>query len=131
MLFFADVRIFFIFSLFQGRGKGGGVRGEKGGHFYLETERGGGFRGGDPGEAECCTPGPGGVSRGGGVVNSFVWRPKCPPSLGCSRKPTCCQGRILAVWILAAKLPNSDLNFAVEFLSGFFYLLFLRALFKG
>ena len=25
------------------------------------------------------------------------------------------QGRILAVWILAAKLPNSDLNFAVDF----------------
>ena len=25
------------------------------------------------------------------------------------------QGRILAVWISAAKLPNSDLNFAVDF----------------
>ena len=25
-----------------------------------------------------------------------------------------CQGQILAVWILAAKLPNSDLNFAVD-----------------
>ena len=25
------------------------------------------------------------------------------------------QGQILAVWILAAKLPNSDLNFAVDF----------------
>ena len=26
-----------------------------------------------------------------------------------------CQGQIIAVWILAAKLPNSDLNFAVDF----------------
>ena len=25
-----------------------------------------------------------------------------------------CQGQILAVWILAAKLPNSDLNFALD-----------------
>ena len=25
------------------------------------------------------------------------------------------QGQILAVWILAVKLPNSDLNFAVDF----------------
>ena len=24
------------------------------------------------------------------------------------------QGQVLAVWILAAKLPNSDLNFAVD-----------------
>ena len=30
------------------------------------------------------------------------------------------QGQILAVWILAAKLPNSDLNFAVDFWGGFF-----------
>ena len=30
------------------------------------------------------------------------------------------QGRILAVWILAAKLPNSDLNFAVDFWVDFF-----------
>ena len=30
------------------------------------------------------------------------------------------QGRTLAVWILAAKLPNSDLNFAVDFLVDFF-----------
>ena len=29
------------------------------------------------------------------------------------------QGQILAVWILAAKLPNSDLNFAVDFLVDF------------
>ena len=34
------------------------------------------------------------------------------------------QGRILAVGILAAKLPNSDLNFAVDFWVDFF-LLFL------
>ena len=31
-----------------------------------------------------------------------------------------CQGQNLAVWILAAKLPNSDLNFARGFLGGFF-----------
>ena len=36
------------------------------------------------------------------------------------------QGRILAKWILAAKLPNSDLNFAVDFLVDFFLLLFPR-----
>ena len=30
------------------------------------------------------------------------------------------QGGILAVWILVAKLPNSDLDFAVEFFCGFF-----------
>ena len=36
------------------------------------------------------------------------------------------QGRILAVWILAAKLPNSDLNFAVEFLVDFSLLFFPR-----
>ena len=30
------------------------------------------------------------------------------------------QGRILAVWILAAKLPNSDLNFGRGFFGGFF-----------
>ena len=32
------------------------------------------------------------------------------------------QGQILAVWILVAKLPNSDLNFAVDFLVDFFLL---------
>ena len=31
------------------------------------------------------------------------------------------QGRILAVWILAAKLPNSDLDFLVDFLVDFFH----------
>ena len=36
------------------------------------------------------------------------------------------QDRILAVWILAAKLPNSDLNFAVDFLVDFFLLFFPR-----
>ena len=36
------------------------------------------------------------------------------------------QGHILAVWILAAKLPNSDLNFAVDFSVDFFLLLFPR-----
>ena len=36
-----------------------------------------------------------------------------------SEKVTNIQGRILAVWILAAKLPNSDLNFAVIF--GWFF----------
>ena len=30
----------------------------------------------------------------------------------------------IAVWILAAKLPNSDLNFAVDFLCGFFLCFF-------
>ena len=34
------------------------------------------------------------------------------------------QGQILAVWILAAKLPNSDLNFAVDFQADYFSLLF-------
>ena len=34
------------------------------------------------------------------------------------------QGRILAVWILVAKLPNSHLNFAVDFLVDFSSLLF-------
>ena len=34
------------------------------------------------------------------------------------------QGRIFAVWILAAKVPNSDLNFAVDFLVDFFLLFF-------
>ena len=36
------------------------------------------------------------------------------------------QGRILAVWILAAKLPNSDLNFAVDFWVDFFLLFVLQ-----
>ena len=36
------------------------------------------------------------------------------------------QGWILAVWILAAKLPNSDLNFAGDFLVDFFLLFFPR-----
>ena len=35
-------------------------------------------------------------------------------------------GQILAVWILAAKLPNSDLNFAVDFWVDFFLLFFPR-----
>ena len=30
------------------------------------------------------------------------------------------QGQILAVWILAVGLPDSDLNFAVDFCGGFF-----------
>ena len=34
------------------------------------------------------------------------------------------QGWIFAVWILATKLPNSDLNFAVDFLVDFFLLFF-------
>ena len=37
-----------------------------------------------------------------------------------------CQGRILAVWFLAVKLPNSDLNFAVDFWVDFFLLFFPR-----
>ena len=36
------------------------------------------------------------------------------------------QGRILAVWILAAKLPNSVLNFAVDFGVDFSLLFFPR-----
>ena len=36
--------------------------------------------------------------------------------------PALSQGRILAVWIFAAKLPNSDLNFAVDFLVDFIHL---------
>ena len=36
------------------------------------------------------------------------------------------QGRILAVWILAAKLPNSDLKIAVDFWVDFFLLFFPR-----
>ena len=36
------------------------------------------------------------------------------------------QGRILAAWILAAKLPNSDLNFAVDVLVDCFLLFFPR-----
>ena len=43
----------------------------------------------------------------------------------CSRSGFC-QGQIPAVWILAAKLPNSDLNFAVDFLVDFFLLFFPR-----
>ena len=34
---------------------------------------------------------------------------------------TFCQGQILTVWILAAKLPNSDLDFAVDFFLLFFF----------
>ena len=36
------------------------------------------------------------------------------------------QGRILAVWILAPKLPNSDLKIAVDFWVDFFLLFFPR-----
>ena len=36
------------------------------------------------------------------------------------------QGQIFAVWILAAKLPNSDLNFDVDFGVGFFLLFLSR-----
>ena len=36
------------------------------------------------------------------------------------------QGRILAVWILAPKLPNSGLKIAVDFLGGFFPPVFLQ-----
>ena len=36
------------------------------------------------------------------------------------------RGQILAVWILAAKLPNSDLNFAVDFWVDFFRLFLPR-----
>ena len=36
------------------------------------------------------------------------------------------QGRILAVWILAPKLPNSDLKIAVDFWVDFFLLSFPR-----
>ena len=39
---------------------------------------------------------------------------------------TTCQGRILAVWILAPKLPNSDLKIAVDFWVDFFLLFFPR-----
>ena len=41
-------------------------------------------------------------------------------------EPRCCQGQILAVWILAAKLPNAVLNFAMDFAVDFFLLFFLR-----
>ena len=34
--------------------------------------------------------------------------------------------QILAVWILAARLPNSDLNFSADFLLDFFLLFFPR-----
>ena len=33
--------IFLLFLLFRGRGKGGGVRGEKGAYFFLEIDGGG------------------------------------------------------------------------------------------
>ena len=46
--------------------------------------------------------------------------------VGVGRACIVLQGRILAVWILAAKLPNSDLNFAVDFLVDFFLLFFPR-----
>ena len=36
------------------------------------------------------------------------------------------QGRILAVWILAPKLPNSDLKIAVDFWVDFFLLFFSK-----
>ena len=36
------------------------------------------------------------------------------------------QAQILAVWIVAAKLPNSDLNLAVDFWMDFFVLFFPR-----
>ena len=41
-----------------------------------------------------------------------------PTRRSCTSKN--CQGQILAVWIFAAKLPNSDLNFVVEFWGGIF-----------
>ena len=37
-----------------------------------------------------------------------------------------CQGRILAVWILAPKLPNSDLKIAVDFWVDFVLLFFSK-----
>ena len=37
-----------------------------------------------------------------------------------------CEGQILAVWILAAKLPNSDMNFAVDVWVEFLLLLYPR-----
>ena len=42
-------------------------------------------------------------------------------SLGAENSPITLsfQGQILAVWSLAAKLPNSDLSFAVDFWGGF------------
>ena len=42
---------FLFFLLFRGRGKGGRVRGEKGGYFYLKIEKGGCFEGGRRGGA--------------------------------------------------------------------------------
>ena len=48
------------------------------------------------------------------------FKPRFPP------KRQIRQGRTLAVWILAAKLPNSDLNFAVDFFVDFFLLFFPR-----
>ena len=36
------------------------------------------------------------------------------------------QGQMLAVWILAAKLPNSDLNLAVDFLGDSFPPIFIK-----
>ena len=41
-------------------------------------------------------------------------------------RPQNCQGQVLAVSILAAKVPNSDSNFAVEFCMDFLLLFFPR-----
>ena len=53
-------------------------------------------------------------------------RPWDKPAFVCLIPQQNCQGRILAVWIFAAKLPNSDLHFAVDFLVDFFLLFFPR-----
>ena len=50
---------FIFFLLFRGQGKGGRVRGEKAGYFYLEIERGGGSKegrrgGAHPALGRCC-----------------------------------------------------------------------------
>ena len=62
-------RKFLFFLLLRGRGKGGRVRGETGGHFYLEIERGGWVP--RRGDALVLHTGARRVSRGGGGAKYF------------------------------------------------------------
>ena len=68
------------------------------------------------------------IRGGGGISVSHEERYESNQNFCLSEQsaPIDVQGRILAVWILAAKLPNSDLNFAVDFSVDFFFLFFPR-----
>ena len=68
---------------------------------------------------------------GGRICTCMFWSFEVSRADRCGFGQVCriscdhCQGQMLAVWILAAKLPNSDVNFAVDVWVDFFFVFIL------